>query len=464
MDSKPRIGLILIRSEGSGWADAQAVLTGTRADADKITARLRQEFELRDPWVIDGPEAQQECQRALREAELDMVVLAYQTVAGEEYLAGLFQAIGSTPLVVWCYLPWRRFPQPASPNEVLRGSGPVGTFGALGVLRNLGASFFFTFGSLDDPRLIRDLCQAGRAARLRRALRSARFGLVNGSNEGRQSSFVDEFRLIADIGPLIQNFTAAELDRAARAPGEAQVGGFLEQVYRQFDVSGVAPETLASAARSGLGLARLAAEHRLDVLAVGEVAAGPNQELHNWPVLYPGLAAPETLFLPVAELGAATASYILHYLAGSPVMALEMWFWDEPRNLVVGGHLGMQNPALAAGRAKICSDHNTAQVGGRPGIQLDLMARPGRVTLLQLRATPDGWQAIAASGVSLEGRPWVASCSHAVVRLDAAIDQFLHGLADVGAARHWIMAYGSVIPQIESLCQMIHVPFKVFQH
>lgn len=176
MECYPRVGLVLIRTEAYRAQEMQPALDGLRADTEEIANALRQLFDLQGPWIINSVETLPACQRALSELDLDMVVLACQTQASEELLAILLKAIGSRPLVIWCYLPWQRFPQPASCLELLRGSGPVGTFGALGILRNLGVTFFFTFGSPGDPRLILDLRRAGWAACLRHVLRRVALG------------------------------------------------------------------------------------------------------------------------------------------------------------------------------------------------------------------------------------------------------------------------------------------------
>lgn len=466
MEEKPRVGLILIRTDLGELTEAAASVQAlVAADAEYAAGVLRKLFDLRGPWVIDGPQALGACQQALRESELDMVVLAYQTQADEGCLADLRQVIGICPLVVWCYLPWRRFPEAAAYPEVLRGSGPAATFGALSVLRGMGASFLFTFGSPDDPRLADELRCAGRAAQVRRALRATRIGLLPAQDSLVQSSYSDPSRLMADFGPQVEDIPPEAFQQSAGALTPAQVAGYAALLRETFNVSEVAEEALQGAARAALGLASLAEERRLDVLAVSDSASGLEGVSGSCPSLYPTRLGPQgALYQPVAEPGAATANRILHLLTGSPTMLLELWFWDEPRNLVAGGHLGLQNPALATpGKVSVSAYRNLLRPGGGGGIQFEMMARAGRVTLFQLRAAPRGWQAIAATGMCLEGPAWVEGYTHAVVRLDAPLDHFLSQVAEVGAARHWVLAYGSVIPELEALCQMNRVPLEVIR-
>ena len=146
-------------------------------------------------------------------------------------------------------------------------------------------------------------------------------------------------------------------------------------------------------------------------------------------------------------------------------MFLELWFWDEAKNNWLAGHNGLQNPALGEpGQVWISRDFDACRPAGSEGAQFQFLAHPGRITLFQLRSTPHGWQAIAASGVCLEGQPWVEGYPHAILRLDSPIDTFLSRVAAIGATQHWVMAYGSVLSEIEAFCKMMNIPVELISY
>jgi L-arabinose isomerase len=271
---------------------------------------------------------------------------------------------------------------------------------------------------------------------------------------------------MADLGPVVQYLSVSEYRRVVDSVSSARVEAYLQQVNQRFGVQEVSPETLQKAAQAALGLAKLAVEYRLDVLALSDISVELHRAFGMRPALYPDLLEPlPSLFQAEGDLGAATANYILYHLTGSPTMFLEMWFWDEARNQVIAGHSGVQNPLLAEeNTAWIGPDMEYQQVDLCEGAQFQFIARPGRVTLFQLRSTPKGWQAVAASGICLEGRPWVQGYPHALLRLDATIERFLNTLSTIGASQHWIMAYGSVMDELESLCQMANIPLEVLSN
>jgi L-fucose isomerase-like protein len=468
--ARPSVALILLRAE---WFDTVVALPelvqAVEQDAAQIAARVGERLEVRHTWVVNSAPALQAAVAGIRSAEVDLFVLVFQVWSEDFYLRPLLEAIAGRPLAAWCFLPWRRLPEKVSFVQVLRGSGMVGAFESLGTLRNLGARFAFTYGAPDDPRSLADLETAARAARVRRLLREARIGLLPARNEQMQSTFVDEFRLHHELGPAVEYLSVGDLTRACASLSPGELDGFIQHLQASYPLRGVSAPTLAQAGRASLGLARLAAERRLGVLSFNDIAPETHAALGLRPALYPPLFDEAGALVGLeGDLGAATALFILHHLTGSPCLFAEFWFWDEVENIIVGGHAGPQNPALAApGQAWISQDYEYAQSDSTEGAHLQFVARPGRVTLLQLRGTPGGWQAIAASGEALDSPPRLEGYPHAVIRLDAPIDRFARQVARVGSTQHWIMAYvgaanaGEGLAEVSALCELLGVPLEV---
>jgi L-arabinose isomerase len=471
MQGNPQIGLILMRAPWAGCGAPQDFLSAVQADARAIVERLRRRLPVRDPWIVSDAASLEACKSAVEQASLDLVILAFQTWTDESLLLPLLDTLRRQPLVLWCSLPWRRMPRPASFTEVLRSTGPVSAFRALGALRGHDVPFLFTWGSADDPRLQRDLEVAARAANVGSALRNARFGIAErGEGQGRVGGCEDDERVRERFGLTIERFDAAHVQAVEDAvPGE-QVLDYLSAARVAYPVIEATEAALERSARAALGLARLAADHRLQMALVQNPLSPPEAVFPTEPGLYPGwpgaAASPpeEPLFLPEGDLCAGVATYVLHRLTGSPTLFLEFWYWDEALNQLVGGHAGPQNPAAGEpGEARVGLGYQFCKDGPPQGAQLEFIARPGRVTLFQLRAGPGGWQGVVATGVCLESRPVVEGVPHALLRLDTPIAHFLNRMAEVGASPHWILAYGSVAHEIEAFCQMHDIPLEILR-
>lgn len=462
--SKPKVGLILLQAE---WFDSVVALPelteALAGDIVAIAAALGEFSEVAGPWVVNSMQSLGQVENALRMADVDLFVLAFQVWAEDVYLIPLLRAIGDRPLAVWCYVPWKRPPRPASFVEVLRGSGPVGTLEGMGVIRNLDREFFFTVGSPDHPRVLSDLKRAARSGQVRQALQKARFGVLPYRNEQMQTTFVDEFRLRAELGPTVEFISVGELAEATAAITESEVDAYLENLGERFAVEDVTPGTLATAARVSLGLARLAADHDLDVISLNDIAPELHQALGLRPCLYPPRFDEAAMLVGIeGDLAAATAMFVLNRLTGSPILFAEIWFWDEQDNLIVAGHAGPQNPAIGReGTVWVSHDFEFTQSDRIEGAHLQFVARPGQVTLLQLRGTPDGWQAIVTVGEAIEAEPWVEGYPHGVIRLDVPVVQFLRDVADVGSTQHWAIAYGDAISDVVAVCNLLEIDLQV---
>jgi L-fucose isomerase-like protein len=463
MSRKPSVGLILLRAE---WFDRVVALPelaeGMRLDAEQIHGRLDEDLSLDFTWIVSSQDSLEQAVREVSAAQVDLFVLVFQVWAEDTYLLPLSRAIAGRPLAVWCYLPWQRPPQPLPFNGVLRGSGPVGTLEGLGTLRNLNVDYLFTWGPAENSRTRTNLLAFARAGRAWHALRRARFGLLPTRSEQMQTTFVDESRLLADIGPTVIPLSVAELKSVADALSQGEVAAFVKQLRADFRIEGVNDETLSHAARCSLALAHLAVNSHVDLLSLHDTS----NELHAQLGLRPCLHAPlldETGILTGLEgdLGAAVAMLAQHAFSDEPLLFSEIWYWDEAENTLVCGHAGPQDPGVAApGTAWISQDYEYAQTDATSGAHLQFVARPGHVTLFQVRCTPRGWQAIAARGEALESKPWLEGYPHAVVRMAAPLDRLLRQVAGVGSTQHWIMAYGDTLPEIRALCALLKIPLE----
>lgn len=469
MRDRPSVGLILLRAQ---WFDSVVALPelveGIQQDAATLVAAFPADLELVYTWVVNSPASLNTCIGELRTLRLDLVVLTFQVWAEDLFLQPLVEALQGQPLAVWCYQPTACPPRPASFVEVLRFSGPVGTLEGLGTLRNLGASFSFLVGTPGSPQLDTSLIAEARAGSVRQALHKARFGLLPARNEQMQSTFVDEFRLRADLGPLVEYLSVGELERAAQAVPQLELDKYLEELRRDYPVRGVRPETLARAARASLGLARLALEHRLDVLSINDISTELHAMLGLRPCFSPLQMVGEAgvLFGLEGDLGAATAMLVLNRLTGSPVFFTEFWFWDEEKNLLVGGHAGVQDPRVARpGELYISQDYEYCQSDSTEGAHYQFACRPGRITLLQLRWTARGcWQAITCAGEVVDQPAWIEGYPHAVIRPDVSVLDFFKQAAEVGTTQHWIMAYGDARAAIQAWCKLENVALKEISH
>jgi len=122
----PNAGLILLRAE---WFDTVVALPGladtVQTDSQRIQEKLSESIRIAHSWVINSPLSLANAVREIKQCELDLLILLFQVWAEDYYLQPIVEAIGKTPLALWCYQPWKTLPEKLSFGEVLRGSGLV---------------------------------------------------------------------------------------------------------------------------------------------------------------------------------------------------------------------------------------------------------------------------------------------------------------------------------------------------
>ena len=460
---RPSVGVILLQAE---WFDTVVALPQFQAslkqDTASITSAFPTELDLIQVWVVNSPGSLQDCTRDIRNLQLDLVVLAFQVWAEDWYLQPIVDAIGEQPLAVWCYLPSAKPPFPASFIDVLRFSGPVGTLEGLGTLRNMGTPFSFLIGAPDSFQFKSQLVAVARAGSAFQTLRHTRVGLLPSHNEQMQSTFVDESRLRLDLGPQVVPISVRELEQASSNVSQTDLDNFINTL-QQLPIKGVSQETIKRASRASLGLINLAVEKQLDALTMNEISPELHSALGLRPCLMPldGMGNSTILFSLEGDLGAAVAMIALSRMSVSSLFFVEFWFWDEGKNFLVGGHAGMQDPRNALPSSLFINrDLEYSQSDETEGACFEFVCHPGAITLLQVRCTPTGWQAISCLGEVIDHPVWIEGYPHAIIKPAVNVLDFFRQAAEVGTTQHWIMCYGNAMESVRVWCQMEKIALK----
>jgi hypothetical protein len=465
MEERARIGLVMMRSLGMHLPQVEDLLHRLERNQAEIIQKLRALFDIAGSWVVDADETLNRCIQELRSSDLDLVILVYLNKGDNRFLAPLLNTIGSTPFVAWCYVPWRRIPKPLPYSELVISSGAIGMFGAFAYLRDLNIPFQFTYGSPDDPKVIKDLTDYARAAQIVRFLRSVRIGVAADypkDEAGDESTGMLRAAEGIQIELIPYQLIAEEVERVE--PEDNRL--YLANLDRFGCICDVPEFALQLSIRLSVAIRHIAERYRLDLFAVPDQPKGLRGTIQVSPGLPPDpLEKNQIAYQSEFNLGLSLAHLILRRLSGSAALLMQIWFWDKATNIIVGGHSGIQSLAVADPKqaclvkSTYCEDEDCME-----GAQLNYIAHSGRVTLLQLRPAPGGWRGIALSGFCLESDPWMEGIPHAVVRLDGTIEYFLEEVARLGASRDWVMAYGDVSSQLQAVCEMMGINLEISRH
>jgi L-arabinose isomerase len=306
------------------------------------------------------------------------------------------------------------------------------------------------------------ICEHAEARKLARDLKDTTIGLLPARWEVMTDIYVDEFRLMDQIGPTVQHISVAELASASQGIEVRDVAAFVNDLRDTYEICGVKEETLLVAARASLGLARIADEFSLDALAFNENSAELHRSIGLNPALYvPSLYKGGRVVGMEGDLGTTTSLLILSRLTGRPTMFLEVLSFDQSDSSFIAGHCGQQNVNLAGDndRVRVVPDleYENSPETELEGAWMQFMLREGRVTMLQLVCDADDFKMIIAGGESLGGPERIPGFPQAHIRPDVPIAQFFTQLAEAGVTHHLALVHGDVRSELEKLADVLGV-------
>ena len=215
------------------------------------------------------------------------------------------------------------------------------------------------------------------------------------------------------------------------------------------------------ACRNTLALDVLAEERGLGALAIQDL----NPELHRLAGTRPCLCPPRCAErgIPVAmesDLNTSLGMLAAMIAAGAPAMYTEIFTYDAAENVLLMGHAGVHNPALAkSGSVRIVPDAEYRQADRVEGAWLEFILAAGPVTCVSLYDTGAGYRLLVFDGKSLGGRLRLEGYAHALVRPALPATALLERLVRRGLTQHFAVVPGRVGGILEKWARLAGIEF-----
>jgi len=470
LSDRPKIGLFFMAAQffwDRGLASisdesAKSLSQVVEEDAQAIVDTLQERMGVVCPGIVRTVAEAEAAAAEFKKSEIDLLVICHLMWSEDQPLLKLLNEMEHVPLVVWCYSPYDKLPRTLDVTGFYRATGACGTLQVTGPLVRMGRDFEFVIGNQRDAELVETVYEHAEARKLAKELKETTIGLLPARWEVMTDIYVDEFRLMSQIGPTVQHISVAELSAASGRIEEADVAARVDELRDKYEVCGVKEKTLRVATRASLGLARVADEFNVDALAFNENAPELHREIGLNPALYvPELYEGGRVVGMEGDLGTTTALLILGKLTGKPSMFLEVFSFDLGDNSFMAGHCGQQNVNLAGGneRVKVVPDveYENSPEAELEGAWMQFMLPEGRVTMLQLVCGADNFKMIIAGGGSLGGEVRLPGFPQAHIRPDVPIAEFFTQMAQVGATHHLAVVHGDVVSKLEKLADVLGV-------
>ncbi len=462
---RPKAGLLLLTAEwfaqiGASQGSFAGLPQQLREDSARMEAALCQEIDLINPGVLATRSQAGQAVERFQHENVDLVIACQITWGEDRLIVDAVQNLPATPLLVWCYSPFQRLPDPITMSDLFRASGPVGALQASGPLKRLGTRFGFAFGSYDDPQAIRRIVAYSKAARVARDLKKAVIGVLPYRCDQMTGTYVDEFRLKKEIGPELKYISTLDYRTVCERVPQERVASFVRELKESYPAAPSLTEAgIANSARVSLGLADLAQSYRLDAIGIEDVG----EELHRVLGLRPCLSVPELFDQAVvsmeAEVGGAVALLAAKMLSGGkPPMYTEIFTYDQAENSLLVGHAGIHDIRLAESAASVLLEPDGEYVESEPdSCWMRFRARGGPVTLLSVFCDVERFKLVVSSGEALSGGPRLLGSPHALVRIAAPLSEFFEKAIRSGMTQHWGMVHADIIDELIALAGILNL-------
>ncbi len=473
MTKKPRIGLVFFAARWfeevvlGGGEISEKFISFLSADTSRIKDLLAQENEVIDFPVVTSMEKAWNVSESLLAGNFDAVVFCSAVWTEDEYLLAFKDVMKIRPSIIWGMTPYRNSPVRSDIMDLFRNSGIVGTVEGLNVIVKMGARPFYVFGGYFDEEPVRKINRIVKTARVFKDLKRAKFGILPYRNFQMITTYVDEFRLYSQIGPVVEYISCLQLKKASDAITEKEVEDYLSEIYKRFKIDPrVTKENLLRSSRVSLGFERIIFNNKLDGIALSDLIPELHEVVGLRPCLYSEkLARSDAVVGNEGDLGGTTGMYILRRLTGNPVMFTEIFNLDYESNSVGAGHAGPSNYLLSQGdsHVTITPDFELMDATSNiSGVWMEFIGKPGKVTILNFICTLDSFQMTILNGESLGGEPRFDGYPHYQIKLEPDLQDFLKTNSINGTSHHWAVVNGNVKEELLLLADMLGIKRVVF--
>jgi len=464
---KPRIGLFAGGIE-TYWKDTgMPDLPGKiEADAQRLVSLLAVECEVIYPGLAGNVEDCVRIGRELRDQNVDLVLVYHATYVDDAMTLALVRELGD---IFTVFLHSQGLPTFIGNEDLVEAGRTWGNNSMVQVHGTLkrtrpGYRYGFVFGTIDSPRVLREISTYARAASAVAAIRGKRVTFLPHRSLAVPmfDTFPDETKMIGQTGIEIDYLGIIDLVKETEAVEDADTEALVTELYDAYEVVEPSREEMVQAARQAIALERLVEKHSIDALAI-EFGASLMTHTGTLPCLgMARLADNGTVVTSEGDLATAVAGLLIRELSGKSMHFWEHLAFDEEKNYVLGGHEGGSAGfamAKSGTRPKLRGTQyvNFDPTPGAPhvGVVPEFITDPGPVTLLTFFRAEAGYEMRIASGESVDMDPLPVQYEHTVFKPALPLDAYFRRIRDLGVCHHFALVHADLALELTRVAEIL---------
>ena len=461
---KPKVGILFVTSNWFrqvGLQDGKNDLTSeVEVFGRKIVERLKLFSEPQYTGVIYSSDTAAKASAQIRKSNVSVLLVSPLIWCEDQVIRAALKHLPDLPIILLTVYPDPSLSHYLPYQEMLKGSGIVGTMQFSGMLKREGRNYCSVSGYYQDDSLYEDLFHHFTSLNIKEALKSLIVGILPFHCDHMSTTFVDDFTLRRTYGIETRYLEISRFKEEAKKCSVKEINLFKKKYCHQGWEIKVSDKDLSEGIRYALAIKKIRDEEGLGVLAMNDVidemhkAFGLRPSLDN-----PELSATEFTVSMEADVASGVGMYILKMLTGTPLLYTEILGVDINNNELLLGHAGYHDTSLADPEipVTVVNDIEYKTTDRLKGACSCFKTKPGKVTLINSVFHKERFTWTVVTGESLPGPVKLEDTVHMVVAPDLPVTEMINKSIDQGVSQHWLAVSGDQTKKINVLARWLDI-------
>ena len=465
-NEKLRIGILFVTSNWFrqiGLQGSESSLTAEIVHVGQdIVDRLSEFSEPIYTGILYSEDSAEEAAKVIKEADVQALVVSPLMWCEDQVLRAALNELQNLPILLLTLLPWKKMPDYLPYNQMLEGSGAVGSLQFSGMLKRENWIYQSISGYYRDILLYHRIRLHIRSLLVKEKLKSLTVGVLPFPCDQMSTTFVDDFALRHHLGVQIKYLELSRFREEAETITDKEISEFKQSlIQRGYEIL-VEKKELKEGICYSLAMSKIVREEGIKVLAINDVSNEMHKQFGLRPSLDdPTLSSSDFVISMEADIAAGLGLYILKFYTGQPPLYSEVLGVDSEANQLLLGHAGYHDSSLAdpSQPLRIVNDIEYKNSDRFRGAVSCFKVKPGPVTLINSVFIKGNLKWMALRGVSLPGPYKLEDTVHLLFQSEISVLHFLDKSIKEGASQHWLVVQGDWLDELEILAEWLNIPY-----
>lgn len=398
-------------------------------------------------FLVSTKSDMQKCADFFRTHETELVVLVYGAFTGDDICCGLADAL-HCPIVLWApreeaWVREDRLYANALCSAAMNGAS----------LMRIHAPHHIVYGSLDEARVQKEVCDLVGAYAAAKNLLGMTFGLFGYRPTAFYNCAFDEVAIRRTFGINIEETDLKVVFDEMAALPQAEVETEMQRTAARWDPSALPAGHLENHVRLYLALKKLYPQQGYDYAVI---KCWPEMgNLHTTPCAVLGRLADEGISIGCeGDVDAGLAALTENLMTGLPTFVTDLINIDEQDNTVTFWHCGNAAPSLhnLSDGVSLCNHPLAGQ-----GTAFWCSLKEGPVTAARFTNIDGQYRLFLLRGTAVP----TVRCTRGVmvnVQVKTPVLEMVQKIAQNGMSHHYSVVWEDVADRMTALANVLHIP------